>query len=71
MPRFNKARASPCASSLDPERPLRLSGLSPLITMTRHIQDDIPLCMFFACDIVIVYGTAKHVNAKLDQRETL
>ena len=33
---------------------------------TRHIQDDVPWCMLFADDIVLVDETARGVNAKLE-----
>ncbi|KAL3518872.1 hypothetical protein ACH5RR_021461 [Cinchona calisaya] len=53
------------------------SALSPLFALvrdelTRHIQEEIPWCMLFADDIVLVDGTKDGVNAKLEVwRETL
>ena len=54
------------------------SSLSPYLfalimdELSRHIQDDIPWCMLFANDIVLIDETARGVNAKLDVwRETL
>ena len=34
--------------------------------LTKHIQDDIPWCMLFADDIVLIDETKFGVNAKLD-----
>ena len=34
--------------------------------LTRHIQDEVPWCMFFANDIVLVVKTKVEVNAKLE-----
>ncbi|KAM2626519.1 hypothetical protein TB2_000087 [Malus domestica] len=34
--------------------------------LTRHIQDDIPWCMLFADDIVLIDETQEGVNAKLN-----
>ena len=34
--------------------------------LTRHMQDEVPLCMFFADDIVLVAKTKVEVNAKLE-----
>ena len=34
--------------------------------LTRHIEYDVPWCMLFADDIVLVDETAKGVNAKLE-----
>ena len=34
--------------------------------LTMHIQDDIPWCMLFADDIVLIDETKSGVNAKLD-----
>ena len=34
--------------------------------LTMHIQDDIPLCMLFADDIVLINETKSGVNAKLE-----
>ena len=34
--------------------------------LTKHIQDDIPWCMLFADDIVLIDETKSGVNAKLD-----
>ncbi|KAM2067303.1 hypothetical protein ACFX1T_043652 [Malus domestica] len=34
--------------------------------LTRHIQDDIPWCMLFANDIVLIDETQEGVNAKLN-----
>ena len=54
------------------------SALSPYLftlvmdEVTRHIQEDIPWCMLFADDIVLIDETARGVNAKLEiWRETL
>ena len=54
------------------------SALSPYLfalvidELTKYIQDDIPLCMLFADDIVLIDKTKSRVNAKLDvQREVL
>ena len=48
------------------------SALSPYLfalvmdELTKHIQDDIPWCMLFADDIVLIDETKYGVNAKLD-----
>ncbi|KAM1248608.1 hypothetical protein ACFX2J_044403 [Malus domestica] len=48
------------------------SSLSPYLfalvmdELTRHIQDDIPWCMLFADDIVLIDETQEGVNAKLN-----
>ncbi|KAM2605119.1 hypothetical protein TB2_033955 [Malus domestica] len=48
------------------------SSLSPYIfalvmdELTRHIQDDIPWCMLFADNIVLIDETQEGVNAKLN-----
>ena len=48
------------------------SALSPYLfalvmdELTMHIQDDIPWCMLFADDIVLIDETKSGVNAKLD-----
>ena len=34
--------------------------------LTRHMQDDVPWCMLFANDIVLVAETKVEVNAKLE-----
>ena len=34
--------------------------------LTKHIQDDIPWCMLFVDDIVLIDETKSRVNAKLD-----
>ena len=34
--------------------------------LTRYIQDDIPWCMLFADDIVLIDETKAGVNAKLE-----
>lgn len=54
------------------------SALSPFLfviimdALTRRIQDDVPWCMLFADDIVIVTETKEEVNMKLEQwRATL
>ena len=40
--------------------------------LTRHIQDEIPCCMLFANDIILVAETKLKVNAKLElSREAL
>ena len=40
--------------------------------LTKHIQDDIPWCIMFADDVILVDETARGVNAKLEiLRETL
>lgn len=36
--------------------------------LTRHIHDDIPCCLLFADDIILVYKTGRG-NAKLEVRE--
>ena len=48
------------------------SALSPYLfalvmdELTRHMQDEVPWCMFFADDIVLVAETKVDVNAKLE-----
>ena len=34
--------------------------------LTRHMQDEVPWCMLFADDIVLVVETKVEVNAKLE-----
>ena len=34
--------------------------------LTKHIQDDVPWCMLFADDIVLIDETKSGVNVKLD-----
>ena len=34
--------------------------------LTRHMQDEVPRCMFFADDIVLVAETKVEVNTKLE-----
>ena len=48
------------------------SALSPYLfalvmdELTRHMQDDVPQCMLFVDDIVLVAETKVEVNAKLE-----
>ena len=48
------------------------SALSPYLfalvmdELTMHIQDDIPWCMLFVDDIVLIDETKSGINAKLD-----
>ena len=50
------------------------SSLSPYLfalvmdELTRHIEDDIPWCMLFADDIMLIDETQEGVNAKLNLR---
>ena len=40
--------------------------------LTRHMHDEVPWCMLFADDVVLVAETKVEVNAKLEiWRETL